>query len=77
MREISDRTLMEHLAKRLSRARIYQLFVLDGGPDAAAYVSAFAQAADGNIVEAKAAGFTVEQALYQLLLNIHQATEEP
>jgi hypothetical protein len=77
MRELSDRTLVEQFAKRLSRARVYQLFLLDAGTDSAAYVSAFALGRDGNVVEAKAAGFTIEQALNQLLLNIDQATEEP
>lgn len=77
MRQISYKTLGEQLEHVLRERRVYQLFVLELGPDDAVYLSALAVAHDEKVVEAKAAAPSFAQAFAQLLLNIQQATEEP
>lgn len=79
MSTISDRTLAEHLTKRLRGVRAFQVFLRRLGPGDVVYASAWAWSPDGKVVEVKASAIDAEEAVIQLFRNLDQATapEEP
>jgi hypothetical protein len=70
--EISDRTLVPVLTRRLRRTKLVQLFLLDMGDGV--YASAKAQAPNGSIVECKASAEDLERTLSLLLNDLDIAT---
>lgn len=74
MKQLSDRTLAEQLARRLRAVGAYQLFLRKLGPGDVVYVSAQAFDAAGDVVEGRATAIELEDALVQLLANLDQAT---